>query len=126
MTGNRRIGERTAIEPTDITWLPVQKKPRLRRRTKPKPALLVQLSVTGAGVVAPADFAVHAGTRAVIEIDGLHGLVEVRHIEPSNDPFMSLYGVEFLSLDPKLSQRINRTLSAGSVALVNPAPRRRD
>lgn len=108
---NRRIGARAAITPIPINWLPALPRKHFHRAEKPRPAVIEELSVTGARVRALADPSVRIGTQVVIANDGASGVVEVRRIEAAPDAIESLYGVQFVRLDPELQQLFDRAAS---------------
>ena len=108
---NRRIGARAAIDPIPISWLPALPRKHFHRADKPRPAVVDEVSVTGARVRALADPAVRVGTQVVIACEGASGLVEVRRIEPGPDAIESLYGVQFVRLDAVLQQLFDRATS---------------
>ena len=111
-TYNRRIGRRVSVDPSAaLSWLPSVPAKRFGRRRKPQRGSLVDLSLTGARIKAPADPAIVAGTLVVIAVDDLRGVVKVRRIDAAIDPAVSLYGVEFIRLDARLQDLMDRTLS---------------
>ena len=109
---NRRIGNRHAVDVRNVSWLPQQhrrKQFRLRKAT-PLTGRLVDLSFTGASVIAPRGISV--GERVTIAVGNRRGIVAVRRSTPiAGSPF-ERYGVEFLALDDGLKDLIARTLDA--------------
>ncbi len=108
---NRRIGERVPHRLDEIEWRPPTPRRLFRGAPKPLTAQLVDLSVTGARVLAPEVPALSRGTRVQICVRGHHGVVEVRRIEPSTVDGLTTYGVEFVVLDDGLTELVGQVLS---------------
>ena len=99
ITDERRIGKRRGVEPVRVGWMvdrPERVGRRLRRRLAGMPGhgVLLDVSVSGAQVLAPADPEIRIGTRFDIEVKGVVGRVVVRRIVHSATPDLCLYGVE--------------------------------
>jgi hypothetical protein len=96
-----------------LTWRPELPPKWFRRSTKPQRATIVDISVTGALIQAPANVEIQRGTIVNIAFGGEHrGVVRVRRIEPSPDANVAYYGVQFVSLDTALRQLIDDTVGA--------------
>ena len=108
---DRRIGNRVLIESVAVEWLPLLPRKRFGRSRVPQRGAIVELSITGAQMRAPADSAIIVGTQVFISVDGLEGIVEVRRIHAALDPEHSFYGVQFIRLDPALGDLFDRTLA---------------
>ena len=52
------------------------------------------------------------GTHASIDGDGLHAVVQVERVEKTDDPKVSLYGVQFLSIDPQFRHLIQEAVAS--------------
>jgi hypothetical protein len=109
---NGRIGVRNHVDVRDVLWLPEgDERGRFRlRRPAPLTATLVDLSFTGAALIAPAG--VQVGRRVSIAVGQGQGIVTVRRSVPLRGTPLEQYGVEFLSLDNELRDVIVRTLDA--------------
>jgi hypothetical protein len=108
---DRRIGRRVRVDPASLEWVPLLPRKYFRRARRSERGEVVELSITGARVRAPAHDGVVVGTRVRIAVGGHDGLVAVRRIYLSNDSTCVTYGVEFLRLDPGLRELVDRTLS---------------
>ena len=73
---------------------------------------MVDLSVTGARIRAPANAMIQRGTRVTIAFGAHRGLVEVRRMEQAHDQTIAYYGVRFVSLDPTLQQLVDDVVGA--------------
>lgn len=108
-TTNRRVGQRHPIESVPVTWradLP-RRSGLLRRRTGAQPAHMVDLSVSGAAVVAPAAGDLRVGSVVVVDYEGHAGRVVIRRIAAG--PIASagsLYGVEFSEPNGELTSAL--------------------
>ena len=114
MPGNRRIGERVTITPVAVAWMPAiteNRRGRRGRRRSPQPAYLVELSVSGARIVAHSRSRIEVGTWMELDVQGHHGVVEVRRIEDTDNRSAFVFGVVFILLAPELQQRIYRTIA---------------
>jgi len=105
LRNDRRIGQRVRI--TDLAW--TWEVPRARGRLTIGPtrlvlqqAKVVNLSVTGAGLLALQNRAVHPGMRLAFLVGKATGVVQVRQIRSTFDEHSSYYGVRFVMLDDDL------------------------
>ena len=113
---HRRSGERLRVELDEIGWEPPGR-PRRRfpMRLPVQTARVIDMSITGASVIAPVDPPLTVGQRVTIRF-GLHsGIVEIRHIEQTSDRAMTRYGTQFVMLDKPLQD-----LVAASIAVHRP------
>ena len=105
--GERRIGERFQIHEPRLGWNVLQKSghaPFARRRRRPMPECrFLDVSVTGARILAPVGRDLHVGSRITLDYDGEPTTVQIRRVEPYNRAF-SVYGVSFVELGPYLQQ----------------------
>lgn len=93
----RRMGER--VSPSDLTllWCPPGTKVGARRGKKqPAVARVVDLSHTGAQVMARADDRVQRGASLDIILRDVPCEVRVRWIRPTSNPEVLAYGIEFM------------------------------
>jgi len=103
----RRIGVRTRPEGLVITWVPgPHDGQRGHHQPTGAPGRVVDVSVTGAAILGPADLTLEPHTRALIRHEGEDSWVIVRRSEPTTDPAMRLYGVELVEIEPGLKRRI--------------------
>src|SRR5690625_4220818 len=94
----RRMGER--VSPTDLTllWCPPGTKVGARRgKRQPALARVVDLSHTGAQVMARDDDRVQRGISMQIILRDVACEVRVRWIRPTSNPDVLAYGIEFMS-----------------------------
>ncbi len=107
---NRRIGDRLPIVIDGVEWRPCgTPRRRLLRRGAPavQVARIVELSVTGAGIVGPADPPLARGAQVQLRIHGVDGLVEIRRVQPTDAPDLARYGVAFVRLHPELERFVS-------------------
>lgn len=71
-------------------------------RVRPRHADVLDVSITGARLVAPQKPSVAVGQTITIAAGGSRGTVTVRHIELLSHAHLAAYGVEFLRLEPGL------------------------
>jgi len=81
-------------------------KKRLFKRYSPTTAEVVELSLSGATIVAVSSPLLTPGTAVAIEIEGQRGGVAIRNLAPASTEGLSRYGVEFLQLEPGVRLRI--------------------
>ncbi len=98
----RRLGERLLPEgDLLVAWRTDRPARGLRRKEAPL-ARLADISVTGAGLVAPDDDDLGAGSVLMVGFDGADAVVRVRHRTPLPEPGWCFYGVEFVTTDPRI------------------------
>jgi len=102
---DRRIGQRVRI--TDLAWTWEVPKARTRLTIGPtrlvlQEARVVNLSVTGAGLLAHHNKALHPGVRLAFLVGQATGVVQVRQVRSTFDENSSYYGVRFVVLDDEL------------------------
>ena len=108
----RRIGRRHAVSLVHLTWRPRLAPKWFRRSTRSQRATVIDLSVTGARIRAPANAEIQRGTMVTIAFGPHRGLVQVRRIERARDPTVAYYGVRFVSLDTALRQLVDDAVGA--------------
>ncbi|MCU1345462.1 MAG: hypothetical protein JWL70_1728 [Acidimicrobiia bacterium] len=101
----RRIGQRVRI--TDLAWTWEVPRPRGRfalgsARLVLQEARVVNLSVTGAGLLAPHNKLLHPGVRVAVLVGETAGVVQIRQVRSTFDEDSSYYGVRFVVLDDDL------------------------
>jgi len=111
MPGDRRLGKRVEITPIAIVWAPAIAKQRSGRRVEPQPAHLVEVSISGARVVAQSRAGIEVGAWMTLDVEGYHALVEVQRIVESDEGTGFTFGVSFVLLAPGLQETINRTVA---------------
>lgn len=108
----RRLGERLALGEVLLSWRVDEVIPG-RVRDKPRPpeiGRLIDVSVSGAAIVAPASSDLRPGRPVVIRLDGADAVVRIRRIGDVGDDAWRLYGVEFVDLDLAFRDWINALL----------------
>jgi len=111
MPTDRRLGERVEIAPVAITWTPAIAKQGHGRAPRPLPAHLVEVSVSGARIIASSRAGIAVGMWMALDIEGYHGLVEVRRIIEADDQTGFIFGVIFILLALELQQKVHRTVA---------------
>ena len=109
--GNRRIGERFPPDDNDLSelaWVPLGWRRWLRKPDEM--ALLVELSITGASVLAAPGRVV--GERVHVKVRSGGGVVEVRNVAKTSNPALCRYGVCFVALDDVLTGIVSDTVAA--------------
>ena len=112
---NRRIGRRMEIEPYDIVWTTdAGTGGRFRRRRdKDYPGRVVEVSVTGAAVEGPSTPTFPPGSEALLRFEDGLAAVKVVRSEPTTDPDIRVYGVDFTLMDSKVTDRIHGLVEQG-------------
>jgi hypothetical protein len=103
----RRMGER--VSPTDLTvvWCPPGTKVGARRANKqPLIARVVDISQTGAQIIAGDDARVHQGVMCVVILHDVPCEVRVRWERPTNRQGVTAYGIEFVAPGLEFSDAI--------------------
>ena len=107
---NRRIGDRVPVDINEVEWEPAGQRRSLLRRNRPT-ARIVEFSVSGAGIIAPAEPPLVVGHLVTIRAQGHEGTVRVRRVEPTGDPATVRYGVAFVCLDTPLHDLIAQRIA---------------
>ncbi len=108
----RRLGERLPLGEVLISWRVDEIIPG-RLRDKPRPpeiGRLLDVSVSGAAIVAPASPDLRVGRAVAIRLDSADALVRIRRIGDFGDEEWRVYGVEFLESDLAFRDWINGLL----------------
>ena len=111
MPTDRRLGERVEIAPVAITWTPAISKHGHGRAPRSQPAHLVEVSVSGARIIASSRAGIAVGMWMALDIEGYHALVEVRRIVENDERNDFIFGVVFVLMAPELQQKIHRTVA---------------
>ena len=105
--GERRIGERFQTNEPRMGWRVAQKSGnarRDRRRREPiSECRFLDVSITGARLLAPDAQDLRVGSQISLDYNGESTSVMIRRVEPHKNAF-SVYGVSFLHLGPRLKQ----------------------
>lgn len=102
---NRRLGARTTTPPVDLVWNITKGGGFLRKKKASQGRAMVQdVSVSGAGILASADDTLQVGSVVTVRLDGTEGELVIRRITPSRTPGLVLYGTEFTSTLAPLAQ----------------------
>lgn len=102
-----RVGERYRAVGFELTWSPPVRT-LFGLRARPVATEVIDLSVSGALLVAPPSPLVMRGTTVEIAHGDLRGRVKVRHIHEGPTRGRVFYGVLFVGLDPALEDIIFR------------------
>ncbi len=114
----RRIGRRKPAEDLAVTWCvrPEDSGPNGHERVNgvvERPGRVVDVSVTGAAIDGPIDLPVRPGSQAKLRFRGTESLVTVCRYQATDQADTARYGVEFVSVDPALKDRVYRTIAEG-------------
>ena len=109
---SRRLGERLAVHGLVLGWnTRGRRTPRWKHRQFDE-ADVIDVSVTGAQLLAPDDLRIIVGHRVTIVAGGAIGAVRVKRIVPVSNGPLALYGVEFITLEPPLEALLFSRLDA--------------
>ena len=120
MVLNRRIGERVFVGAMELTWEPVINSGADASPPEGQRALLMDVSVTGAGLFGPADPAVGVDDLVTIGFNNARAVVEIRRVNPTDDADLRHYGVEFVSLEQAFEREVYELI--GRTRPSHPAP----
>ena len=107
----RRMGQR--VSPTDVTvlWCAPGTKVGSRRASKrPTLARVIDLSQSGAQVVAGADDRIQRGTTLDIQLRDVWCEVRVRWVTGTNVDGVLAYGIEFLRPGPQMVEEVTNVI----------------
>jgi hypothetical protein len=110
----RRIGERVPANSFALTLVHAVPRGKRRRRVHRFDATVVDLSITGAGIVtAGAEKLVGLGTIVGIEIQGATGEAEITRVVAIERPdHRTFYGLRFVALSNELHQLISEIVAS--------------
>ena len=107
-----RIGRREAVE-VPALWeptVPLRFRRGWRRRwLKQEAVQVVDLSVTGAGVVGVEQVVLKAGLTMTMDFEHGRGIVRIRRVNRRDDG-ATYYGVVFVDMEEELRTAINKTI----------------
>ncbi len=110
----RRIGQRSDHDGISIRWWPPRGPGSTRRLFGPRrgqAAALVDVSVTGLLVEAPANDHLKVGDTVTVTVDDVTGPVTIRRVVGERGDPTWRYGVELLDLTSELTTHIHAKLS---------------
>jgi hypothetical protein len=109
--GERRIGERHGLHDPVLQWRvpPDSAGRRARRKARPADCQFLDVSVTGALILAPVASDLRVGAQVLIGFEGESTTVRIRRIAPYSK-VLSIYGVSFVDLAPRLQELIYLTV----------------
>ena len=99
VVSNRRIGERVFLGAMALTWEPAIDTGAAGSAGGALRALLMNVSVTGAGLFGPTYPWIGVDDVVIVGFDGARAVVSVRRATRTDDPDLRYYGVEFVSLE---------------------------
>ena len=113
---DRRLGWRLPIGHMWVTWRldRPDRRPLRQRRTPMERQFgrVLDLSVSGAGILARFEPDLRVGSLIRIEIDGYRGTIALHRIESTDDEAFWFYGVSFVDFPPKFTDAIYARLDA--------------
>lgn len=114
----RRLGQRRVLGPVAVRWRLDEKGngDTDRGSTVPERAGLLDLSASGARIMARASTDLAVGDITHVQIRDASGPVIVRRIAPSSQPGFSNYGIEFADPLSPLPQLIHQELARQAAA----------
>jgi hypothetical protein len=108
----RRLGERILVGDVFLRWR-LDEVVTTRFRTRPRDpsvARLLDVSVSGARVVAAAATDLRRGSVVLVELGDARAVLRIRWIENFGDEEWRTYGTEFVSMDHTFRDWINHLL----------------
>lgn len=109
---SRRMGERLAVHGVVLSWdTRGRRSPRWKRRRFDE-ADVIDVSVSGAQLLAPDNQRIAVGHRVTIVAGGAIGVVRVKRIAPVTHGPLAIFGVEFVTLEPALEALLFSQLDA--------------
>ena len=106
MVDDRRIGERVAVGAMQLTWEPVVNDDTGATSGESQQALLMDVSVTGAGLFAPSDPIANVGDLFIICFNEARAVVEVRRFSRTDDTDLHYYGVQFVAMERSFEREV--------------------
>jgi hypothetical protein len=108
-SGERRIGTRRQIRSVPMAWCRDPARPSAFDAEVRPDGNVVELSVSGAGIVAVTHPYLDVGRTVLIACMGVTGAIVVRRIEAEIYPGESYYGVEFAEPNGRLGSALHET-----------------
>ncbi len=108
----RRLGERIQLGDVFLQWrLDEVVNGRFRTRPRdPEVARLLDVSVSGAAVVAPVAPDLRRGSIVMTRLGDAEAVLRIRRIQDFGDAEWRLYGTEFVRVDPEVLDWISQLL----------------
>jgi len=106
----RRVGRRVEIDGEPVTWIVDPPGWKIWLTKEECEGRIVDLSVSGAGIVAPGDLGLEAGTIVGIRFRDHDGIVIVRRVAESDEEGQAYYGVMFHQLHPAVERWVHDTV----------------
>lgn len=106
----RRLGQRHVLGPVAVRWR-LDGDPDDGGGATPERAGLLDLSVSGARIMARDCDDLAVGDTTMVQIRGAAGPVIIRRINPSSQPGFSTFGIEFADPTSRLPQLIHQELA---------------
>ena len=108
----RRLGERHPATGVTVDWDTSRTPPRRLGRSRPRQAYVLDVSVTGALLVARRNPRLAVGERVTIGAGGSFGTVRISRIADLPETRHSAYGAEFVELDEPLRAMLYSLIAA--------------
>ncbi len=105
--GDRRIGWRAPVVGVVLDWVVPRQGVLAFGRTRTSAGTVVDVSLTGAAVLGPAELPFAIGDTAIVRYEGADSSVIVRRRVPTDDPATHLFGVELMVVHPALMRLID-------------------
>ena len=115
---DQRIGKRQQVRSVPIAWTKDPERPSGFAAESHPDGRIVEVSVSGAGIVATADDTIEIGDKMHLQCLGAIGPVLVRRIERNMYPGQHYYGIEYAEPNSALT----RGIYAGLLAKETDAP----
>ncbi|MCU1452900.1 MAG: hypothetical protein JWN46_1046 [Acidimicrobiales bacterium] len=115
----RRIGRRLDLEARVIGWHLATAEDVHRPARK---AGLVNISVTGAGLLLPTDAGLEIGSELFVELGGVWGAAFIAHARPTRNPELDYCGVSFIGEDPEFADAVAQLIGGPLGPGVRPPP----
>lgn len=110
---SRRLGDRHAVRGIVVDWdTGGRRRPTLGRR-RFEEADVIDVSVSGAQLLAPSNDRITPGTKVTIVAAGALGTVRVVRVAQVTNGKLSVYGVEFVDLESTLESLLFAPTAAG-------------
>jgi hypothetical protein len=112
-----RLGARVAVDGQWVAWdvsRPDRRSARERRRhpVEQQWGYVANLSVSGAGIIAPAAPHLRVGSMLDIVAGGFTGMVAIHRIAELEDPEVRMYGVSFVDFPPAFTEFVYSIIEA--------------